>query len=381
MHPMPFSTRDRRLTDGWLHGLAGVVAVLLAIVCAQPRAVAQIPDVFAVSGIAVDVTAPSAAAARERALAGAETEAFRRLVARLVLDEDGQRVPRLQPADISRLVRDLSVADEKTSAVRYLAKLTYRFRPDAIRSLFSDSGIAFTETPSKPVVVLPVLRRDGVDNFWDANPWLKAWRDLPPSDGLVPIAVPAGDLVDVSSVSAEQAVRGEALGAIAARHGAADAVVVIAEIVADPATNRVRLDVVMTRYGTSPDPQPYQASFPSASTDSLDSTLTRAAVAVAGEIQGRWKRSNRIVQGEVAVTAVTVPLAGLDEWVAVSRRLRDIAVVQQVEVVLLSRTEARLNLHYLGDLDQLVIALEQADLSLSSSEGERILRRVAGRGR
>ncbi len=381
MHPKPFSTRDRRRRGGGLPILATLAAALLAFFCAQPRALAQIPDVFAVSGIAVDVTGQSASAARERAMAGAESEAFRRLVARLVLDEDRSRVPRLQPAEVSRLIRDFSVAEEKTSAVRYLAKLTYRFRPDSVRSLFADSGIAFAETPSKPVLVLPVLRQNGIDNLWDANPWLKVWRDLPPSDGLVPLAAPSGDLVDVSAIGVEQVLRGEGLGDATGRYGATDAIIVVADVGQDPMTNRSRISITMTRYGSAPDAQPYQTEFALAPTDDPNVILAKAALAIGAEIQGRWKRSNRIDRGTVAVTAVTVPLSSLEEWVAVSKRLRDIAVVRQVEVVLLTRAEVRLNLHYLGDLDQLVIALEQADLNLSSREGERILRRVAGRNR
>jgi len=383
MHPMPFSTRDRRIANGRPAVLAPMFtlafAALLAVLLAAPSVRAQVPDVFSVGGVPVDVTAQSAAAARERGLAEAEVEAYRRLMARLVLDADRPRVPRLQRAEVSRLVRDFSVVDEKTSSVRYLAKLTYRFRPDAVRALLQDNGVAFAETPSKPVLVLPILRRSGTDFLWEPNPWLQAWRDLPPSEGLVPLVLPLGDLTDIAAVSKEQALRGDmsALGATASRYGAADALVAVAEVADDALTGRSRLAVTMTRYGSTPDPQPYQNTFVLAPGDKLESVMARAVTALADETQDRWKRNNRLTAGVASVTAVTVPLSGLPDWLDVRKRLRGVAIIQQVEVVLLSRAEARLNLHYLGDLDQLVLALEQADLNLSSSEGERFLRPAA----
>ena len=49
------------------------------------------------------------------------------------------------------------------------------------------------------------------------------------------------------------------------------------------------------------------------------------------------------------------------------------AEIQDVELVLLSRSEVRVVLHYLGDHAQLVIALEQADLRLAEQDGEATL--------
>ena len=66
------------------------------------------------------------------------------------------------------------------------------------------------------------------------------------------------------------------------------------------------------------------------------------------------------------------------DWLAVRTRLGDVAVIRKSELVLLSRDEVRVNLHYIGDLDQLVLALEQLDLRLSQ-EGDEWFLRFAGR--
>jgi hypothetical protein len=48
--------------------------------------------------------------------------------------------------------------------------------------------------------------------------------------------------------------------------------------------------------------------------------------------------------------------------------------VRQVDLVLLSREEVRANIQYIGELEQLILALEQADLRLSKEGDEWILR-------
>jgi hypothetical protein len=82
-------------------------------------------------------------------------------------------------------------------------------------------------------------------------------------------------------------------------------------------------------------------------------------------VEDRWKRDTLLQSGAPAVAAVTVPIAGLNDWLDVRRRLASVAIVRRTDLVLLSKTEARINLHYIGEPEQLVLALQQADLELT----------------
>jgi hypothetical protein len=73
------------------------------------------------------------------------------------------------------------------------------------------------------------------------------------------------------------------------------------------------------------------------------------------------------------VVAAVVPITGLRDWLAVRKRLQQVAVVRRAEMVLLSQDEVRVNLHFLGDPGQLALALEQADLRLFEESGEWLL--------
>ena len=141
-------------------------------------------EVFEVRNIAVDVKAETAAEARAQALREAEQKAFKTMLARLTLRQDRQNLPTLSRTDIAGYVRDFSVAQEKASSVRYIARLNYRFKPEPIRELLRAYNVPFAETSSKPMLVLPVFENAASAVLWDEpNPWRLAWQQRDAPDG------------------------------------------------------------------------------------------------------------------------------------------------------------------------------------------------------
>ena len=74
------------------------------------------------------------------------------------------------------------------------------------------------------------------------------------------------------------------------------------------------------------------------------------------------------------VVAVTLPINSLKQWVDAKRRLSRVAVIENAELVLLSHTEVRLNIHFIGEAEQLKLALAQADMVLTEDEGSWIVK-------
>jgi len=323
-------------------------------------------DVFVVRGLKVDVTAASTAEARDKALAVGERTAFRQLLERLTLRADHVRLPAFSGGQIAAFVLDFEVAEEKASAVRYLATLNYSFKADAVRRLLIDREISFAETTSKPVLVLPVYQAAGTLLLWDdPNPWRQAWVQRPEKFSLVPAILPGGDLADIATIGPEQAVDGDGqrLSAIAARYDAGDTIVAHATMNMD--RGRPDLEVYVTRYGTAQQEQTVVKSFTSGEQESLELLLARAAVELTSQIEDNWKRDNLLQFGQQAVVAVKIRIGGLGDWLDIRKRLAGVAVIRKSDLVILSLDEVRVNLHYIGDPDQLALALEQADLVIT----------------
>ncbi len=348
-----------------------VMIALLAMVTAFPSVVEAAANIFVVKGVDVDVTAKTAAAAREKALTEGEAKAFWLLIDRLTLPADRGLLPELTRQEISSLVKDFSVAKEKASTVRYIASLDYSFKADRVRRLLVDSGVPYAATRSKPILVIPVYQSAGALILWDdPNPWRDAWAARPEGAGLVPTTVPLGDLTDIAAIGAEQAVEGDSarLAALARRYGTGDTLVAHA-VQQSPSA----LKVSVGRYRPEGRVQALVRTFKAQEGESPEAVLARAAGAITGQMENAWKQENLLRFDRPSVAAVTVRVAELGDWLAVRSRLDNVAVLQRVDLVLLSRDQARLNLYYAGTPRQLLVALEQADLKLAQEGAEWIL--------
>jgi hypothetical protein len=348
--------------------LAAAAIVVAALALASIPALADDDDVFTVGNVQVDRSAESAAAARDLALAEGQVTAFRRLVARLVPREQVNAVPIPAVEGVTQLVRDFQVADEKTSTVRYIATMKVRFRPDAVEQLLRAAGVQYAVTRSKPLVVLPVYRKAGTLLLWDnVNTWLQTWRALPPADGLVPLVVPDGDLSDVADISPEQALAESdaRVAAIAHRHGAVGALLAYAILRNPAASGALSVEITASRIGTRVPDRTLVQSIAGKPGESEDTLLARAAIAIRDDVEETWKRENLLRFGERNSLVAVVPLGGIGDWIRVRRAIADVAFVQSSDLVELSRGEATVRLSYLGDEEQLALALAQHDLDLS----------------
>ena len=322
------------------------------------------------SGIEVDVTAETATSARETALAQGHRAAYQRLMARLVLEEDRAYVPNLGQRDIAQLIQDFSVYDEKTSAVRYLAELNFRFKPEEVRALFRSYRLRFTETRSKPLLVLPIFFSEtGEVLLWEeTNYWAYAWAERDLTEELVPLLIPLGDLGDVAAIDVERALAGdsEALNGIALRYGAEGVLVAQAGMIGDPESGGARLDVVADRYAEAAW-RIYADSIVQSQPGSFEVLFDPAIDAVIASAQADWKAANHLSFDDQRRLSAIVPVGELGDWLEVKKRLKDIASIVRLELVYMTRQYAQVDIGFIGDEERLSRALAQSDLTLSRS--------------
>ncbi len=375
--------------------LLGLLALAAPVALgAAPAGADPLHDVYTVSGVPVDATAASSQAARDQAIASGERRAARLLLERLAQRRDYPRLPQINLADLNGLIEGFSVSHERTSAVRYLADLTVVFKPDAVRNLMAQSGIPIAETPSRPVLVLPVWRDagGGVKLFDETNPWRDAWMRIATGKGLVPLLTPLGDVADLNAISADQAVSGNAaaLAAIAQRYNVGDVIVAVAT---GDARNEAIDQLVVTRYTIGGG-----RNLVNVSPRRPPEALLATALAISQEVEEAWKASiaggPSQVQNQpmpqdgtappppsdapMPVLAVRVPVTQLSEWLAIRKKLADVPQVKKVDVNSLGVDGASVMLSYIGTEQQLQAALAQAELVLSNDGGFWILRARLG---
>ena len=327
---------------------------------------AQSGEVYTVKNVKVDVTAESAAVAREAALKIGQKKAHKRLMKRIVQIRDFSNLPKLLDKQLVQLVAGVEVVEEKTSPVRYLAKFVVRFNPSAVRIYLRNAGIRFAETKSKAMIVLPLLRVQATLQLWDSgNLWLKAWRELPRSDGLIDLIVPKGETPDIADISPEQAVIGndERIKSISQRYGAARALLTVATI--KDLQGKQIIELATSWLSPRGSDRTFIKSLNNTKGQSLQRALSTAANHLRDEIEEDWKKDNLLRFEDSRELIAQTGLRGLSDLVLVKNKLETNSFVQKVEIVRVSLNSALIRVQYIGHPNQLSLSLSQRDIVLT----------------
>ena len=322
--------------------------------------------VFTVSGVPIDVTGNSAVEARETAIAEAHMAAMDILLRRLVPAEEMAYLEMPGLNEVLNLSENFSVANERTSNVRYLADFTVNFNPESVQDLLRRSGVSYAVNSSKPLLVVPVLQDAGAPRLWLDNPWYDLWLTRPADEGLVPYFVALGDLGDIAALDAPAALSLDVvrLRDLASRYGIDEVLVTHARLSGNPDAGGASLNVTSHQV-FGPGSPSLTESFSQQPGETLEDLMARAADSLDSAIQEAWKAGNLLRFDNLRSALVKVHAPTLNDWLEVKRRLDKVASIDQVRVVSLSRAGSEIDLTFVGDSQQLTQALYQRDLRLS----------------
>jgi hypothetical protein len=273
--------------------------------------------------------------------------AWQRIYRRLTPSAQWARQPRLSDAQLFRLIRSFEVSGERRSTTRYLADVTYHFNPLAVRQLLRQSGVAFTETRSRPALVIPTVA-DGL--FDPSSEWAMAWGDASYRQGLVPMILPDADAENEEVLGRTDLAQADwaSLTPIARRYGAS--LVVLA--IAGPDGRSVRA-IEISPAGRTP------SSFAFAQPN-----FSALADAVTEKVAETWKGRSSVDYATRARLVTDVQFNSLEEWSRIRTQLGAVRAISDFEVLGLARNEAEIDLGYFGRVEQLRDAMAQQNLSL-----------------
>ncbi len=364
---------------------SALILLALAMAAAQPAGAqtsllqggapaAAVPrgGVFTVGGIEVDATSSDAVSARTRAVREGQQAGLDRLLRRLVLAQEYGRLPPAASLPIDDYVQSFEIANEELSSTRYIAELTVSYDPNAVRSLLSGQGIAFAQSMSMPVVVLPLYETGQGARLWqEDNPWWEAWALHMDPEQLLRMVLPLGDLEDFAKVSAAQAQSGDpaALADLAARYGALDVLVVTARTVGGPAPEQVTAVQLDARRIGENGRQGQPQTLAVGPARPLEPTLALAVEETQASLDEAWKSANLLRFDQGGLMVVGVPIARLADWVAIRRDLAGLPELSEIVMVSFAQDRVGLEMHYIGDELGLEQALARLGLALTR-EGE-----------
>jgi Uncharacterized protein conserved in bacteria (DUF2066) len=354
-----------------LRRAVAALSLLVAAVAAAP--VWAEDDPYAVT-VSVDATSDTIGKARDMARNDGQRKALATLVERLSGAKGAARLPKLDDKGLTDLVASFEVANERMSTVRYVADVTYHFRPAEVQAVLQKAGISLagdgSAVPGKSLIVLPIYQSGATAVLWDEpNPWRDAWTQQPSGPAAARFRVPLGDAGDIAAIDAAKARAGNAaaLAKIAQQNGGDEVIVAVAVPRAasgGPTGSPAGLEVNVRRYRAGQPVDDHSDTVTANPGERREQLLRRAVGVIAADIESGWKKAALPGYDQQGSLTAVLPITGLDDWVRVRERLAALPAIRRIGLVALSLQEATIEIEYLGSIDQLKAGLAEAKLDL-----------------
>ena len=366
-----------------------ILGLCLALGLMAGPALADDDTPFAVSKIAVDVTAKNAVAAKSKAMAEAQKRGIDTVLRRVVPFSFSAELPDLQPQQVETLVNGMAIRKEQYSTTRYIATLDVIFNEQGVKELLTSLGIPVSEERAPMISVLPLVI-DGNKVKSVNESWRQAWLDLDLTHGLTPANVlqPRPEL-EPGMVRAVLAGDAGAFDALQRDYGSAPLIIAVGQkveggrfvtrLAGTDGVGRINYGRSDKLAGAAPKAAQDAASFAYAVLENRWKATRAAPDPVAAPVnyeEGRTPPPQAVPQqGEPGrlVTAVVV-FAGLKEWQQIRGRLAQVPGLQRLEVNSLSARTASITFDYAGSLGHLQQVLGQSGFSFENREEAFVLR-------
>ena len=325
---------------------------------------------FGVSGIAIDRTAETAAAAQVEGIEEAARIGFQRILYRLLRAEETVTAF-MADNEADAFIDFYHISEENSLEGRYIAVLDYCFDAPRLRAALRAAEFEWAELKSPRILVLPVwLAPDGARAWQSDNEWLAGWREAVESaDGLVDFTLLKPTILNERSLRAEDIVAADplTLRKAATVAGADQIMLVVARL--DYRGSQPLLAVDGELFTASADRLTVLAKMvdrPVA--DNLSDQLNFARRQILSELETGWHRANIIRGGETRDITVAVPVKGLQDWVSRIEAFSSVAVIDSFVVRKVDVGGGLVTLTVVGDDAAIANALAAYRLRLSRRE-------------
>ncbi len=340
-----------------------------------------VPKIYTIYNISMDETASTSRVASQAAVKLAEREALEKLFRKIIREEDQIQLPEITDGQVTELVSGIEVANEKSSSVRYLADFTIHFSREKIYNFLSELQIPFAETLSSPVSVLTVLEQEGAGFLWEKeNPWRAAWAKFDTVNNLVPLHIIGPSYENRMALTLWQAQMGdiEALQDFADHKNIRKLYVITAKVDKNILNNSWSLNLtihsnkernIYTKIFTREDitHASLVEHFGERGSENTMTALYNEAIKEATYwIDNQWKEKVMIHFGLSSHLNINIAYENAEDWFEIKKKLESLSLIRSVTYKKFTVKEAEIDIEYSGDVEQIILALEQEKLTLTN---------------
>jgi hypothetical protein len=349
-----------------------VCFLLLAIGVFLPGGALGQSAAYTVKNLEVSLPNSAADKRRDEALEQAVTEGFGRLLKKLTPPEVWPRHAWLMSTLSPQQALDkVSIVGESLSPT-YVLTADVTYKRDLVRELLTSHSIPFSEVRATTVLIIPVYEVGRVRVLWEENNlWRRALRKGLLREGVLTFTLPAGDMMEMSQLTADMAVLGaqDILLDMAKAYGAQSVVVARAQPMAGGMHGRL---VIRAQWYVADKEQgllPVNLHLPLPRGEEVEPALIDAAAELYHALETAWKQAGLVAADKPRRTFVRFAGKNPAALVAFERSLQALVSVQRVVPKLISKSENVYQVDFFGDIDSLRQQLQPAGYALGREGG------------
>ncbi len=350
--------------------LKNVIKIILLFLFLANTANAS--DIFTEKNISINSQGKSAKEAKEAAVLSGEKEAFKKIILKLSSQTNPNALPKISDNELSDMVQAFEIKQERISRTSYSAILDISFNQSIFTRFLQNNGISFAaNNNTKSILLLPILYQNGAQNIsLSTSPWNAAWISyIKDSDGSENFIIARGDNEDISymdfsneyplTVNNEQKLK-----LLLEKYRAYKILLIEAKF--ESANKHIEISTKQIFPYTDDDA--LIENFDSA--ELSDIFLKKIVSETATSLRNKKETSAPI---ELSKISLIVPFSGLQEWSALSKKLRTISFISKIDQKQITVSSASLDIYYSGSIEELKSHLSENGLAIETHNESHIL--------
>jgi hypothetical protein len=304
-------------------------------------------DTYFVSGVSVNITAKSSAAAKTVAHATARRDAFSILITRL--DMKLSIVDSITDDEISDMVRSEQIENEKIAGSNYSATFNIMFAKDFVEHVLAqkNSPPVQVKTSEDSYLIIPVKMKKYQPLLWDEeSDWKAAISKVIGKKSLTNFVIPDSDIGNIATLNSGSIASLDyaTLEPMLMRYKASAAYALIFSY--DEIENKVIVDVL--RVGKLQKKQ-VKLSFVNVDRLIYEVLMTKVADKTINYLSSSQKSSNQSVNPDL--TRIKIYISKLNNWLLIKNKIESSNLVNRLNLESISRDQIVVTVNYVGSGD------------------------------
>lgn len=369
-----------------------IIKVLFFILLYSFSSYAQ--ETYNVQKVLVSVEGENAKIARELAIKQFAKDALIKLLANI---NQQDVVHKLDPKKIEENVVDFEIVKEKISPNSYKAIVNVTFSKSGVNGLLS-SVIAAEELSNlssqtlstqdesssavntnhqvaqyNKILILPLLRSGSEIKLWeDENLWIEAFRVAMKKKLNSSFVIPQGDMQDIQSINPSNLLSANFsdFNDLVSRYEAKKIVILIADILPSQNSDIKKLDLSI-RILDEKNQDNFLQFYNSYHGNSEEELLNMAAESVIRSgFNSRAIKKIEARGADQSVLGASVIAENILEWVEIENKLKQINIIEKIEVESLMLKQVNIKIYYYADLEEIITAMKNSGIFVEEKNNQ-----------